>query len=146
MNKKNLSVMMAVLAGSAMLCGCAKSTDESVSLENNEIPTMYSVLGDEKELTGQGASTQNGMSSRSLTYGNGDVSRDDAVNYILGLQDNNGYTIVDGSDDENDSATEMKIGAARDMGDGNLIIVSVDWQMGETVVEYQYGEGELTIY
>lgn len=140
-----ISVFTAVFAVS-MLSACVKADDKTISVKNATIPTLYSVLGDERKITGQAAATENGVSSRTLTYGNGDVTRDDTIEYIADLCENEGYTVIDGTEDSNDSSTEMIAGAAIDMGDGYIAIVSADWTMSETTIEYQYGQGTLTQY
>jgi hypothetical protein len=139
------SVFTAVIAA-AMLCGCVKPDDKTITVKDAAIPTLYSALGDERKITGHAAATENGVTSKTLTYGDGDVSREDVTEYIVDLCDNEGYTVIDGTEDANDSSIEMIAGAAIDMGDGNIVIVSADWTSSETTIEYQYGKGTLTPY
>ncbi|MGI6117121.1 MAG: hypothetical protein ACOYBC_01905 [Bilifractor sp.] len=138
-----ISIGSALLAATA-LCACTKSTTATVKVKNAEVPTLYSVLDEERKLTGQGTSVENGTSTKTLTYGNGDVTQDDAINYINALAENEDFTVVDGSEDENDSSNEIKVGAAKDMGEGKIVVVSADWTMSETTIEYAYGEGTIT--
>ena len=140
------SLVFTAVIAAAMLCGCVKPDDKTITVKDAAIPTLYSALGDERKITGHAAATENGVTSKTLTYGDGDVSREDVTEYIVDLCDNEGYTVIDGTEDANDSSIEMIAGAAIDMGDGNIVIVSADWTSSETTIEYQYGKGTLTPY
>lgn len=147
MKKRNAAraiLLIAVLALAMVLSGCMGKSDKTVSIGGHDVPTMYGILNKEKKVTGNAAEKKNGVTSKTITYGDGDVDQGDVNDYFTGLVNDHDYLMIDGTQDSNDTSTEIQAAAATDLGDGNIIIVSVDWTESETTVTYQYGEGTVT--
>ena len=145
MDKRYLTCMAVAICAAALgLSGCTKTADQAVTVHGQEIPTLYKATGEERKITGWSTSTEKG---KTLKYGTGDVLSYDVVSYLVYLQDHEGYIVVDGSDDKNDSEVEKKMAAAKDAGNGHYYYVSIDWnEDGETAISYQYAKGTVTLY
>lgn len=145
MNKRYRTCMaVAICAAALSLAGCTKAADKTVTIHGQKIPTLYEATGEERKITGWKISTKQG---KTLTYGYGDVLLDDAVSYLLYLQNNEEYIVVDGYDDDNDSDVEKKMAVAKNAGNDHYYYVGVDWnEDGATTISYQYAKGTVTPY
>ena len=145
MNKRYQACMVAVICTAALgLSGCTKAADKTVTIHGQKIPTLYAATGEERKITGWKTSTKQG---KTLTYGSGDVLLDEAISYLLYLQDNEEYIVVDGYDDNNDSNAEKKMAAAKNDGEDHYYYVGIDWnEDGATTISYQYAKGTVTPY
>lgn len=131
-----------LLAGTVLLSGCTKSTDETVEVNKITVPTLYSVVGTEYKITGSGVGTENGSKYKYLDYK--EVSSEDAINYIIGLKDYD-YYIVNGSNDEDDSATEINMETCKQLDDTHVLDVKAVWTGETTEITYTYTVGTLTV-
>lgn len=145
MNKRYQACMVAVICTAALgLSGCTKATDKTVTIHGQKIPTLYEATGEERKITAFKTSMDKG---KTLTYGSGDVLSDDVISYLLYLQDNEEYVVVDGYDDDNDSDVEKKMAVAKNDGTDHYYYVGMDWKEdGATTISYQYAKGTVTLY
>ncbi|MGI6152436.1 MAG: hypothetical protein ACOYJB_01200 [Christensenellaceae bacterium] len=123
---------------------CASATDETVKVGSDEVPSVYSVIG-EKEIAGTSSSSGSGVRQKEITYAQGAVSFDEMQAYIDALA---GMGYVQTADTQQTSETAMKLQLATESTEqGKLVTVDISFDSaGSSVLAYTVMEGELTRY
>lgn len=83
--KKIVSVGLLVIF-SVLLVSCASSTAAEIEINEDKVPSIYSVIG-EKKIVGTSSEIKNKVRSTTLTYKAGSISEKDIHKYIDYLQE-----------------------------------------------------------
>lgn len=132
MKKKRfvLSVML-VFCLSLLLSACTSSKSASVTVGRDEIPTLYSVVG-ERKITGTEAGFKNDVHYKILTYKSGAVSDNDLQSYIDSLQREDDFICTQSSSVE-DNVLTLQLGK-ESMDNGKIVLVDVQYSKTDGVV------------
>lgn len=129
MKKSRILGMVALLASVVLLAvGCVSSKQESLSLRDNEIPTLYSVVG-EREIVGTDTEVTNDTQITTLTYQKNSVSQADVDAYVAKLKED-GF-------EEISSMVLSK--ASQKEGEQITITIALD-ENGSTTIQYTAGK------
>ena len=129
MKKSRILGMVALLASVVLLAvGCVSSKQESLSLRDNEIPTLYSVVG-EREIVGTDTEVTNDTQITTLTYQKNSVSQADVDAYVAKLKED-GF-------EEISSMVLSK--ASQKEGEQVTITIALD-ENGSTTIQYTAGK------
>lgn len=137
-------VIVAALVGImlVLVTACVSKTAEKVKVGNEEVATLYSVVG-ERAITGSSTSTGTDGSKTELTYGGGAVSIDDVNGYISKLVNEDGFLITQQAQNDGEGQTYQ---LGKQAGEAGKIIL-IDFYFadgGDTVITYTLTSGEVS--
>lgn len=133
-----------VVAVFLIAAGCASATDEMVKVGKDEIPTVYSAVG-EKAITGTSVSTTNGVHTKEITYADGALMAEEMQAYVDALL-SQGFIYT--ADSEVSGSTVMLQLGAQSVEEGKIVVIDIwhDMDAGGAAITYTVGEGTLTLY
>lgn len=137
MKKIKAILILSLAAAILFIVGCASSTAQSVKVGEDEIPSLYSIIG-EKKITGTETSTENDRKSTTVTYESGSITEREAVDYMLELIASHGFSIQqDAIEQGNGKYYQLTKNSETD---GKHIVVSLYIEEeGSTVIKYMVG-------
>lgn len=142
-NINKLSIFIMMLSFVLLLVGCVSNKDEIIKVGDNEVPSLYSVVG-EREITGSEKNVKTELKMVELTYKSGVVSQDDLVAYTEHLIDN-GWLLTK-EIEESQEGYIWQLGK-ESKKEGNIILIDVFWpELGSAKIVYREGEGTITSY
>lgn len=142
-NINKLSIFIMMLSFVLLLVGCVSNKDEIIKVGDNEVPSLYSVVG-EREITGSEKNVKTELKMVELTYKSGVVSQDDLVAYTEHLIDN-GWLLTK-EIEESQEGYIWQLGK-ESKKEGNIILIDVFWpELGSAKIVYREGKGNITSY
>lgn len=142
-NINKLSIFIMMLSFVLLLVGCVSNKDQIIKVGDNEVPSLYSVVG-EREITGSEKNVKTELKMVELTYKSGVVSQDDLVAYTEHLIDN-GWLLTK-EIEESQEGYIWQLGK-ESKKEGNIILIDVFWpELGSAKIVYREGEGNITSY
>ena len=133
-----LLVLFVAIVGIAIVAVNSQTTKTEVTLGDDSIPTLYTVVGERKVIK-TGAGISNGVSYEQLIYDDDVVSNDDISKYISSLKEDEGFLVTE------NKSTLLQL-AKESVDDGKLVLVNIITDGSKVTLEYRKGTGELTIY
>lgn len=141
--KRRIGLAAAVIMFLFLFAGCASSTDQSVTVGNDTVASLYSVVG-ERRVTGTSKGVENDVNYVTLTYDNGDVTENDIYNYYQKLQ-SDGFILVEDADTTKDPII-LSLGKESSEA-GKIILVDISYsQNGTTEISYKTKVGTISRY
>lgn len=142
-NINKLSIFIMMLSFVLLLVGCVSNKDQIIKVGDNEVPSLYSVVG-EREITGSEKNVKTELKMVELTYKSGVVSQDDLVAYTEHLIDN-GWLLTK-EIEESQEGYIWQLGK-ESKKEGNIILIDVFWpELGSAKIVYREGKGNITSY
>lgn len=135
-----LMVMLSVL-----VVGCASSTAENIEINDDKVPSVYSVIG-EKKIVGTNSEVENKVRKTTLTYKAGSISEKEMQEYIDYLRETENYVYTLDTK-QSTEGTMLQLGK-ESVTSGKIILVDVLYpaMASESVkIMYRSGEGSLKI-
>ncbi|MFD2307622.1 hypothetical protein [Enterococcus termitis] len=126
-----------------LLVGCASSTAKEIEVNDDKVPSVYSVLG-EKKIVGTNSEVKNKVRMTTLTYKAGSISEKELQTYIDYLREKEDYVFTLDSK-ESEEGTLIQLGKASKTK-GNIVLVDFLYptMSSESVkVMYRSGPGSL---
>ncbi|MDA9471220.1 hypothetical protein [Enterococcus sp. 5H] len=136
----SLMVMLSVL-----VVGCASSTAENIEINDDKVPSIYSVIG-EKKIVGTNSEVENKVRKTTLTYKAGSISEKEMQEYIDYLRETENYVYTLDTK-QSTEGTMLQLGK-ESVTSGKIILVDVLYpaMASESVkIMYRSGEGSLKI-
>lgn len=140
--KKAIQVGVLVMF-SLLLVGCASSTAEEIEVNEDKIPSIYSVIG-EKKIVGTNSEVENKVRITTLTYKAGSISEKEMKEYIDYLREKEKYVYTLDSKESSDG-TMIQLGKAS-VSSGDIVLIDFLYPAleGESVkIMYRSGAGTL---
>lgn len=139
---KSIAGILIITVFAACFAGCGK-TDPVIKVGNDEIPTLYSVVG-ERKVTGVSKGIENGVHYAEKTYPSSEVSIDDIEAYVNALQDE--YHFVITMMEDSGTSVHSQLGN-ESVDEGKIIIIDINYDSSDdTTIQYQVMVGTLTRY
>ena len=135
-----LMVMLSVL-----VVGCASSTAENIEINDDKVPSIYSVIG-EKKIVGTNSEVENKVRKTTLTYKAGSISEKEMQEYIDYLRETENYVYTLDTK-QSAEGTMLQLGK-ESVTSGKIVLVDVLYpaMASESVkIMYRSGEGTLKI-
>lgn len=135
-----LMVMLSVL-----VVGCASSTAENIEINDDKVPSIYSVIG-EKKIVGTNSEVENKVRKTTLTYKAGSISEKEMQEYIDYLRETENYVYTLDTK-QSTEGTMLQLGK-ESVTSGKIVLVDVLYpaMASESVkIMYRSGEGSLKI-
>lgn len=124
-----------------ILTGSAANSDE-YKLGNDQIKSIKAVV-DKRQVTATSIKTENGLTTKSITYKSDDV-QGDLLKYVQYLRGEGGFTLTK---DMNLSEIPSTVELGKESNDsGKIIMMTIDYNSFEYTITIQKGKGQLTIY
>lgn len=144
MKKGMLSfTVAAILLVTLLMSACVSNTDRTVTVGEDSVPSLYSIVG-ERKVTGTSKGFDNNVDYVTLSYNDGDVTKDDVYDYTQALRDA-GYLLLQDVDLEAEQLS-VYLGKASSE-EGKIIIVNIEYSLGNSVqISYKTGAGTVTEY
>ena len=121
-------------------------TAKTYDLPNDTVPTVYAVLGEERNINGFNTSTVNGETENRYSYNNVSDVQSDIVEYITYLHDNEGFLYIQDCDTE--PLTGSIYMGKNSSKDGEVVIVTINYDKTEGTYDIilENTEGTLQVY
>ena len=126
-----------------LLVGCASNTAENIEVNDDKVPSVYSVIG-EKKIVGTNSEVKNKVRMTTLTYKAGSISEKDLQKYIEYLREKEGYVYTLDSK-QTEEGTLIQLGK-ESKTKGNIVLVDFLYPAmdSESVkIMYRSGSGSL---
>lgn len=126
-----------------LLVGCASNTAENIEVNDDKIPSVYSVIG-EKKIVGTNSEVKNKVRMTTLTYKAGSISEKELQKYIECLREKEGYVYTLDSK-QSEEGTLIQLGK-ESKTKGNIVLVDFLYPAmdSESVkIMYRSGSGSL---
>ena len=145
MNKKLIAIALILSALTFLFCACGLFDDAAKLTEydfgSDKVPTINSVLGEERKVTGISTGTENGVQYKQYTYETSSMLEDLAA-YSVYLQDK-GWVVTQDYDLA-DGAGEMQF-AIESADAGKILVISVAFEKTQYAIRVNKLVGELTV-
>ncbi|MDL2237073.1 hypothetical protein LJC56_04485 [Christensenellaceae bacterium OttesenSCG-928-K19] len=139
-NRKMPMLCLALVLVVCVLTACVSSTADVIKVGEDEIPSLYSAVG-EKKIVGTKAGTENGTKYAVVTYESGAVSQEEMQQYISALEAR-GYAQI--SDIIADGTVQTLQMATESVQDGKVVVVEILFDSaGNTELMYAIAAGTL---
>lgn len=133
-------VCIMVLALAISVAACASSTAAVVEIGEDQVDTIYSVVG-EKKITGTSSSADQSKKVKELTYASGAISQDEMQQYITALEQQGFAQITETVTQETAQALAL---ATESVTPGYLVVLNIYFDpQGSSVLTYTVAEGTL---
>ncbi|MGG5342678.1 hypothetical protein [Enterococcus sp. AZ192] len=126
-----------------LLVGCASNTAENIEVNDDKVPSVYSVIG-EKKIVGTNSEVKNKVRMTTLTYKAGSISEKELQKYIEYLREKEGYVYTLDSK-QTEEGTLIQLGK-ESKTKGNIVLVDFLYPSmdSESVkIMYRSGSGSL---
>ncbi|MBO0469972.1 hypothetical protein JZO66_05415 [Enterococcus sp. DIV0242_7C1] len=126
-----------------LLVGCASNTAENIEVNDDKVPSVYSVIG-EKKIVGTNSEVKNKVRMTTLTYKAGSISEKELQKYIEYLREKEGYVYTLDSK-QTEEGTLIQLGK-ESKTKGNIVLVDFLYPAmdSESVkIMYRSGSGSL---
>ncbi len=141
--KVKFGIFTLVMISMLLLAGCTTSKDEVIKVGGNEVPSLYSVVG-EREIQESKKSTTTGLSTVELVYKAGVVKQEDLKAYTEHLLKNDWLITKDIEETEKGYSWQIGKESKRE---GNIVLIDIFWpELGSAKIVYREGEGSIVPY
>ena len=144
MNKKIIAIALLLSALAFLLCSCGMFDDAAklteYDFDTDKVPSINSVLGEERKVTGISTGTDNGVQYKQYTYETSSML-EDLSTYSAYLQEKGWVVTKDYN--LNDGSGEMQL-AIESADAGKILVISVAFEEKQYAVRVNKLEGELT--
>ncbi|GGC91216.1 hypothetical protein [Enterococcus wangshanyuanii] len=126
-----------------LLVGCASNTAENIEVNDDKVPSVYSVIG-EKKIVGTNSEVKNKVRMTTLTYKAGSISEKELQKYIEYLREKEGYVYTLDSK-QSEEGTLIQLGK-ESKTKGNIVLVDFLYPSMDSEsmkVMYRSGPGSL---
>ncbi|MEG0328582.1 MAG: hypothetical protein RR565_10795 [Erysipelothrix sp.] len=142
---KSIKKYIIILLSLLLLAGCASPTAKTIDINDDSIPSIFSVIG-EKTITYTDSSQKDGVRSTELTYKSGELSEEEIVEYTEYLLDKENYITTQEVSEVSATVTTWQIAKESKRND-NIILITFNYESrGEVIINYATGPGTLTRY
>lgn len=139
--KKIVSVGLLVMF-SVLLVSCASSTAAEIEINEDKIPSIYSVIG-EKKIVGTSSEIKNKVRSTTLTYKAGSISEKEIQKYVDHLQEEEYIHTLDSK--QTSDGTLIQLGKDS-VTTGDIVLVDLIYPtMDSESVKIMYRSGPGTL-
>lgn len=143
MRKMIYGILMFMLT--VFVVGCASNTAENIEVNDDKIPSIYSVIG-EKKIVRTNSEVENKVRKTTLTYKAGSISEKEMQEYIDYLRETENYVYTLDTK-QSAEGTMLQLGK-ESVTSGKIVLVDVLYpaMASESVkIMYRSGEGTLKI-
>lgn len=141
MRKMVYASLMVIL--SIVVVGCASSTAENIEMNDDKVPSVYSVIG-EKKIVGTTSEVEHKVRKTTLTYKAGSISEKEIQKYIDYLRETENYVYTLDTK-QSTEGTMVQLGK-ESVTSGKIVLIDVLYPAmdSESVkIMYRSGEGAL---
>ncbi|WP_086315040.1 hypothetical protein A5821_002559 [Enterococcus sp. 7F3_DIV0205] len=140
--KKVFQVGLLVMI-SMLMVGCASSTAEEIEINEDKVPSIYSVVG-EKKIVGTNSEIKNKVRTTTLTYKAGSISEKEMEQYIDHLREKEEYVYTLDSK-ESSEGTMIQLGK-ESVSSGDIVLIDFLYPaMASESVKIMYRSGPGTL-
>lgn len=139
--KKVVQVGVLIIT-SMIIVGCASSTAEEIEINEDKVPSVYSVIG-EKKIVGTNSEIKNKDRITTLTYKAGSISEKEMKQYIDHLREEKYVDTLDSKDTVEGTMTQI---GKKSVSDGNVVLIDFLYPAMDSEgvkITYRSGPGKL---
>lgn len=142
---KSIRKYTLILLSFLLLTGCASPTATTIDINDDSIPSIYTVIG-KKKIIYTDSSHKDGVRSTELTYKSSELTEAEIVEYTEYLLNEEYFVLTKELEDVSDTISTWQI-AKESSRDGNIILITFNYEsMGDVIINYATGPGTLTRY
>lgn len=147
MKRKIITVLSLILIAALFLTACNTLSDAAKLTEydfgTDKVPTINSVIGTERKVTGVSSGTSNGIKYKEYTYQT-DSTFDDLLAYVTALMNDYDWMAIEDYN-LNDPTGTVKL-AIESADSGKILIMTITYKANEYTIRIEKGDGTLTRY
>lgn len=131
-------ILVVVLVAFFAVSNQSKATE--IKFGEDKVETLFSVLGEERKVTGVKVGIDNGVNYKILNYEPSEISSEDLNRYVNHLLEN-GFIVTKNEG----TKTEVEV-AKKSVEEGKILQITIYRTENDVHIQYLKGEGTLTLF